>query len=231
MFDPNELNKVIELHQKSYNLFIWLNNKLKDFRRKSKKNTLFDEVHDKVSFYKGSLAWINRHVGEFPPDARPARSDVEPFSHLFTSYLKTSFVVSDKVKVSDKGHRCWCPFCSIFFDITAFQLRNPDKKARANAQKLKARYIETLGRESELSSVPSNIEDWIPNNPKLNNDISLATYAQELIRRSKFVSQGEGILALWREIAWKGNRKDKKFKLSTKAIVDAESRILKKLRE
>lgn len=231
MFDLEELDKVIELHQKSYNLFLWLNKKIKEFGRKSKENTLFDEVHEKVSFYNGALEWISRHLGEFPPDARPAKSDIEPFTHLFTSYLKTSFVVSDKVKVVDKGIRCWCPFCSIFFDITAFQLRNPDKKARTNAQKLKARYTETLARDAELSSVPSNIEEWIPENSELNYDFSMATYAQELIRRSKFASQGEGILALWREIAWKDNRLDRKFKLSAKAVIDAESRILKKLRE
>ena len=231
MFDPDELNKVIELHQKSYNLFIWLNKKIREFGRQSKENTLFDEVHEKVSFFKGCFAWIDRHLGEFPPDARPARSDIEPFAHLFTSYLKTSFVVSDKVKVVDRGIRCWCPFCSIFFDVTAFQLRNPDKKARQNAQKLKARYIESLAREAELSSVPSNIEEWIPKNPEISYNLSMATYARELIRRSKFASQGEGNLALWREIAWKDNRLDKTFKLSAKAIIDAESRILKKLRE
>ena len=228
MFDPDELKKLIELHQKSYNLFLWLNKKLKDFRSRSKKNTLFDEVHEKVSFYKGCFAWISRHIGEFPPDARPAKSDIEPFAHLFASYLTTSFFITDKVRVSDG---CPCPFCTFFYDITAFQVRNPDKKARLNAEKLKARYIETLAREAELTSVPSNIEDWIPENPELSRDISLTTYAQELIRRSKFTSQGEAILALWREIAWKDNRLDKKFKLSTKAIIHAESRILEKLTE
>jgi len=136
--------------------------------------------------------------------------------------------MTNKVRVSDG---CPCPFCTFFYDATTFQVRNPDKKARAQAVRLKARYIETLIRENKLSNMPSNIEEWIPKNPELSYDFSMATYAQELIRRSKFVSQGEGILALWREIAWKGNRRDKKFKLSTKAIVDAESRILKKLRE
>jgi len=226
MFDPNELKKVIELHQKSYNLFLWLNKKLKDFGRRSKEHTLFDEVHEKVSFYKGCFAWISRHFGEFPHDARPAESEIEPFAYLFTSFLTTSFIVTDKVRVSDG---CPCPFCTFFYDITAFQVRNPDKKARLRAEKLKARYIEKLDREAELPSVPSNIEEWIPENPELSRDISLATYAQELIRRSKFTSQGEAILALWREIAWKDNHLDKKFKLSAKAIIHAESRILEKL--
>ena len=228
MFNPDELKKVIELHQKSYNLFSWLNKKLKDFGRRSKKNTLFNEIHEKVSFYKGCFAWISRHLGEFPPDARPAKSEIEPFAHLFASYLTTSFFVTDTVRVSDG---CPCPFCSFFYNITAFQVRNPDKKARLNAEKLKARYIETLAREAELPSVPSNIEEWIPKNPELSRDISLATYAQELIRRSKFTSQGEAILVLWREIAWKDNHLDKNFKLSNKTILEAESRILKSLKE
>jgi len=118
-----------------------------------------------------------------------------------------------------------------FFDITAFQVRNPNKEAKLKAERLKTRYIEALWRESELSSVPSNIEDWISMNSVLSHDISLTTYANELIRRSKFASQGEAILVLWREIAWKDNRLDRKFKLSANAIIDAESRILKKLGE
>ena len=103
-------------------------------------------------------------------------------------------------------------------------------EAKENAQKLKLRYIETLCREEELSIVPNNLDQWIHDHKELNNIISLTTYGQELIRRSKFMSQGEGILVLWREIAWKDNHLNKKFKLSANVIIKAESRILDTLK-
>ena len=134
MFDANKLEKIINLHEKSYNLFMWLNKKLKQFspRTKSKKHTLFEEVHDKVSFYKGAYLWIEKHYNELPPNTRPDKSDLESFSHLFTSFLTTSFFVTNKIKISDG---CPCPFCTFFFDVTAFQVRNPNKKAREKIKK------------------------------------------------------------------------------------------------
>ncbi|MFX1274969.1 MAG: hypothetical protein ACFFBP_22165 [Promethearchaeota archaeon] len=225
MFDTNELERVIDLQEKSYNLFMWLNKKLKEFspRTKSKKHTLFEEVHEKVSFYKGAYLWIEKHYSELPINTRPDKSDLETFAHLFTSFLTTSFFVSNKIKVSDG---CNCPFCTFFVDVTAFQVRNPNKKAIENAQKLKIRYLEQLCRDEKLNDITLNLGDWIQNNPDLYYDIALATYAKELIRRSKYASQGEGILALWREIAWKNNRLDPKFKLKVEKIIAAESKII-----
>ena len=228
MFDYKELEKVIELHEKSYKLFLWINIKLKELGSKSRKNTLFDEVHEKASFYTSSFNWIRKHYNEIPFDSKPEILDIESFAHLFTSYLKTSFIVSNKVKVTDG---CPCPFCTFFYDVTAFQVRNPNKKATENAQKLKSLYIQNLCREAELNSVPNNIDEWILNHEKLSNDVSLATYTHELIRRSKYTSQGEGILVLWREIAWKDNHLNKKFKLSPQVIISAESCILDSLRK
>ncbi len=227
MFEINELKKVIELHDKSYQLFLWINNKLKNFGSKSKKHTLFDTVHDNLNFCKCSLAWIEKHYNEIPNDFRPNKEDREAFAHLLTSYLTTSFEKSDKIRVSDG---CPCPFCTFFINVKAFKLRNPNKKAKEEAQRLKARYIENLFQETDIHQIPSNIEEWISKYPELDKKISLATYGRELIRRSKFTSQGVGILVLWREIAWKDNHLDRNFKLSVKAIIEAESEILEKLK-
>ncbi len=229
MFDTNELEKTIDLHQKSYNLFMWLNNKLKEFGRKSKSkaHTLFEEAHEKVSFYKGAYLWIEKHYNEFPIETRPDKADLETFAHLFTSFLTTSFQVIKKIKVSDG---CNCPFCTFFYDVTAFQVRNPNKKAKESAQNLKIRYLEQLCRDEKIDEVPPNLGDWIQANPNIHYDIALATYAKELIRRSQFASQGEGILALWREIAWKNNRLDPKFNLKANSIIKAESNVIHALK-
>ena len=61
--------------------------------------------------------------------------------------------------------------------------------------------------------------------PALSEQIALATYTTELIRRTEFASQGVGILALWREVAWEGSEPKKKFRLNPKKVLAAEARI------
>ena len=107
MFDIEEVKKILELHNKSYRLFLWISNKLKGFKKKSKKHTLFNEVHGNISFYSGCIAWIKKHYNEIPIETRPEKSNLESFTHMLTSYLKTSFIFSNEIKVYNG---CHCPF-------------------------------------------------------------------------------------------------------------------------
>jgi hypothetical protein len=51
-----------------------------------------------------------------------------------------------------------------------------------------------------------------------------------LERRSRFASQGEGALVLWREIAWKeGGGPKPKFRLKTDEILNAEAVLKQRL--
>ena len=61
--------------------------------------------------------------------------------------------------------------------------------------------------------------------------VSMATYVYELIRRSSFASQGSGILALWREIAWDKTAPRKGFVLKAKDVLQAETLICEKLKQ
>ena len=75
---------------------------------------------------------------------------------------------------------------AIHYDAKHLRARNPNKKAHAEALQLKQAYAEGLGID--------------PNPVLMTRDLTVATYAHELIRRSKFASQGEGVLVLWREL-------------------------------
>lgn len=223
MFEHDEIEKVVDLQEKSYKVFLWITNKLKT--TKSKKHSLFDEVHERVNFYNGCLAWITKHRSELPNDARPDAEDLESFAHLMTSFLQTSFEVSDKVKVQS----CPCPFCCFFTEVTGFKRRKPDQKARSRAHKEKLRYIKTLCREESMEA-PPDIEAWLSENRELAYDISYATYGRSLIRRSKFSGKGEEALVLWREIAWDEFHPKDKFKLLAREMIISENRIIKKLK-
>ena len=92
MFNFKEIEKIIELQESSYNLFKWINKLLKT--TKSRKNTLFDEVHQTVNYYTGCLTCVAKHYSSIPLVAKPRKEDLEPFTHLLTSYLQTLFEVS-----------------------------------------------------------------------------------------------------------------------------------------
>ncbi|MFX0103199.1 MAG: hypothetical protein ACFFCS_26780 [Candidatus Hodarchaeota archaeon] len=220
LFDPDELEKIIDLRDKSYEMFMWLNERIK------KKQELFLDIHEKMGIYKAGLEWVKRNLKSLPQNFRPAEEDVEPFVHILTSYLSTSFQVTKTERVSDG---CYCPFCTFFAPKTIYQVRNPSKKSIENAEKLKARYIQGLCKEIDAKEIEADPKKWIDENDDLVYQISLATYAKEMIRRSKFYSQGEGILVLWREIAWVDGRKDPRFKLTARMVLEAEDEILKRL--
>ena len=58
----------------------------------------------------------------------------------------------------------------------------------------------------------------------------MTTYRNELIRRTRFASQGEGVLVLWRELAWEGTAPKKGFKLTTEDILNAEKTIIEQMK-
>ncbi len=59
----------------------------------------------------------------------------------------------------------------------------------------------------------------------ISKSISRATWGSELLRRSVFASQGEAVLALWREFAWQNGSPKRKFKLTAQCLIEAEQAI------
>jgi hypothetical protein len=219
LLEINELQKVIQLQEKSYMLLTWVNQRLK-----KKAKNLFSTMHEAMSFFDSSLDWIKTHYSELPQNAQPPQEDLEAFAHLFSSYLTTSFEVGDKIYLGDG---CSCMFCSFLIEAMHFKVRNPKKKSKKAANQLKILYIKSLIQEINLEQPLLDIEGWIEKQSGLSYDISLATYGHELIRRSKFTSTGEAVLVLWREIAWEdGKRLNKKFRLDAKKIIQAQDRII-----
>jgi hypothetical protein len=226
MFDADELRRVTGLQQRSYELLRWVNDALRA-------GTLsFKAVHEATTLSEAAADWLERNRANLPPNLRPAEEDRDAFANLFVSYVTTSFHLRENpglVSVAPRGH-CYCPFCSYLARANYLAVRVPDKKAAARARELKELYLSGLAQE--LGVPLSSAERDAPiTDPALAEAVSYATYGKELVRRSQFASQGEGILVLWREIAWEKGKLKKGFTLSAERILASENALTKYLQQ
>jgi len=225
MFEYENLSRIIELQQKSYALLKWVNDGLK-------RNVLsFKYMHEAMDTSNAAKEWIGRHLNNIPLDIRPEKENLSEFSHLFASYLTTSFELIDKPrKHLASSCECYCTMCSYLVSSSHLKTKKITDKTRKSAYKLKKLYLNSLASENELALIDREITELLICKG-ISKSISLATYANELIRRSKYASQGEGILLLWREIAWNNGKPNIKYRLNVQSILDAQRDILGRMKE
>jgi hypothetical protein len=221
MFDHDQLKHVIDLQDRAYRFVLW-----------ASRLTHLHAGHDAVERHAGKSTadaadeWISRNFAAIPPDVRPERHDIHRFATLVAGLLQTSFSIDPPGK-EVRGRPC--EFCSMLGSI--LYLRNPNDNDRAAAHALKMVAISTLTDELDLPLLRSEIDALInaPGAPA--EDVAWITYAQELLRRSEFASQGTGVLQLWRDIAWenptqrgRGRIKDG-FSLTAERVLLAQQRV------
>ena len=191
MFDQQQVSRVLRLHEKSYALLRWVKASLRTGRLS------FAIVHGASdSSAAAAREWIGRHLANIPDDARPEQVDVPTFARLFVSFLTTSFqlTTSSVKRVSDCG--CYCEFCSYLRAGPGLDVRTPTKKHVATALELKRIYLARLA--SELTPQPPQaLFEAVLGRSDLREQLAVATWGAEMLRRSEFSSQGEPVLALW----------------------------------
>jgi hypothetical protein len=164
-------------------------------------------VSEALGFSEAAADWIRRNRSGLP-------EDLDPVSHLFVSYLSTSYeVVAGSMVRGCAG--CWgC----VFWDGNKHpRPRNPDRKAKSVARELKVLALRRMSEELDLPLVDRDFAK-----PLAAPAVALYAYVVELDRRSRLASQGEAVLALWREIAWTPAGKPKpKFRLRVPEILKA----------
>lgn len=225
MFDSEELERVVSLQQKSYQLLRWVNDALRS-------GTLnFNKVHEAADVSVAAQEWVGRHFHSIPGEARPDVAELEPFARLFASYLTTSFdLIAQPSTRRVSSHNCYCAFCSYLAAADHLRVRTPDKKARQRAHQMKDLYLSSLTAEAGVT-LPAADRQSLLSDPKAADDLAFAAYGRELLRRSQFASQGEGVLVLWREIAWDEKGKVKKgFTLSAERMLQAEATLAQRLK-
>ena len=104
--------------------------------------------------------------------------------------------------------------------------RKLTKKHKDVAKKLKLIYLGSLADELDISVKEENLENLLE--ADLRDDVALATYARELMRRSESASQGPGVYVIWKQL--KNGLKSTASRVNVKAIIESEKAIVEKLR-
>jgi hypothetical protein len=216
MFDDTRLREALQLQRKSYQLLRWANKAVREGRLK------VAELHGNMSTSQAAHSWIERNRSSLPPEARPEPGQIDQFAHLFASYLITSFQVTRQRWVSDG---CACSFCSYLIAVPHLQAKTPSRLDREVARKLKVIALEKLALNAGLPLFAEEVERFLGEHAELERDVALLAWTSEVLRRGEFRGQGEPVLALWREIAWKGGRPDRKFEPTAEVVLAAEARI------
>ncbi|MDJ0849997.1 MAG: hypothetical protein QNK04_16630 [Myxococcota bacterium] len=219
----------MDIQQRCYRLLTWLSSAVeKGFIR-------LGAAHRYASRSGAAAAWIREHYHNLPPDARPPQPSgrvLGQFCNFFASYFQTSFEIDP-----EPGTR-WVSACGCYCDLCAYAARAPYIRPKRlfpphkrDAERLKRRFLEELAARNELASRPETITE-ILRDPELGRNAALASYGEQILRRCRGAHTNPGVLALWRQFAWKPTGSPiRGFELSHHAILDAQQRLLEALEE
>ncbi len=223
MFDSERIHDVLDMHQRSFALLRWV-------RASLKKGLLsFSVVHGTTDSASAASEWIRRHLKNIPDDARPREEQIPMFARLFVSFLTTSFRLNPNARRLTSDCGCYCTYCAFLQAGPNLDPRTPSKKDVRTAVELKRIYIGKLAWEHGVTNAGSVVDQLLVSS-ELATDIAIATWGAELLRRSEFASQGEAVLALWRQFAWQGNSPRANFQISAEKIIAAERNIVLSIR-
>jgi hypothetical protein len=226
MIEPDVLHRAVDLQQRSYRLLRWASEAVDDGRLE------FETLHETASLSDAAFAWIDAQFARLPENARPRLADLRAFANLFATYLEGSFdlvVAPGQRKFSPDAH-CFCPMCSWMVDAPRIQPKKLRAVDRDRARELCARYLTQLASEAGVT-LSDEARERLLDDAELVEPIALGAYGRDLLRRLEGRSEGPAALALWRRFAWTPTGSPRKdFTLSSEAILEAEARLVERLR-
>ena len=226
MFDREELELAVDLHARAYNLLRWVSTAI------TKGVIQFDRAHDYLDESEAARDWIERHFLNLPPSCRPEFDQLEPFAKYFATYLTTSFELVKQPGVQVQSS-CGC-FCPICIHLAAAPHLKTIKLTRRDKQRTRNLKLDVLQRLAHENNARLEQQRALALISSANSamDVSLITYGHHLVARTRGISDGPAVLALWREIAWdeKGSPK-KEFQLNSEDILRAKESIAKMILE
>lgn len=212
------IENALALHAQSYEFLLWM-------AELERRNTR-DASHQSSRLQDASFNWIEKNYEAIPPAARPKRADLRAFANLFATYLESSFNLDESPgeRLYSEDAHCFCPMCSWMVAIPNLQPKKLTPFDKRRAKNLQREFVHelarTLGPEAESAC------DHVLADTNLKEDIALATWMGQLLRRLEGVTPGPAILALWRAFAWKPTGSPKKnFQLSPQRIEQSLERV------
>jgi hypothetical protein len=204
-----ELQTIVDLHKKTYDLLLWLNG-----QARTRPALLRVAQAESLASTERCVAWLKRHLNDFPVELRPRPDEFQIFGHLFSSFFSTSFKV-----VETQG---WDETVETSLSRGAKSFRGRRHKRYTEgrqeraAEELKRLALTELAEEHAANAIEQALME-----PCLAGDLTLWTYGRELIRRTQFVSQGGAVHRLWLALD-----KDVRKSLSAEAIWRSRERLM-----
>jgi hypothetical protein len=224
MLEQDEVEEVLDLHRRSYALLRWIDGKVRA-------GTLpLGALHGALDAGRAAAEWLCRNAASLPSEARPPDGTQERFGHLLASYLNTSFEVATTRRTGARSG-CGCEWCSYLVAVPHLRARQPSRLDERIAAELKLDCLEALAVEAELPMFREELAALLAASADLQRPLAMGAYVRELCRRTAFRGQGRPVLALWRELAWREGRPDRRFELSATDVLRAEARVIARLRD
>jgi hypothetical protein len=227
--ERKELERVLDLQQKAYELLLWISG-----QAKSNPSLLSQENIDKFRYADSCEEYVHHMKGIFPERLRPDEIDNSAFAHLLSSFFNTSFHVSTNPELGWKGTHWWdehpIPTGERYLILKPGKPKEKrTKKAKERdaevARNLQFIALEELAIENDIDLPPTKLKE-VADQSHLQDALSLWSYAHELVRRAHFASQGAAVHYLWQSL-------DKKTRehLNAEVIWNAREQLVHALRE
>lgn len=202
--EKHELEKVLELQARAYELLMWIN-----AQAASEPALLSEESVQALKYAASCRAWIEHRGGSFPQHLRVEAGDMDAFAHLLSAFLSTSFRVEEASHSSRRpGSYGWGTETRrrLVAGATPARSRASRAKIEESARNLQLIALEELAIENDLDLPHASLQVLVER-----EDLQIAralwSYGHELVRRSKFASQGASVHAMWRALDEKSRRK------------------------
>ena len=226
MFERTQIERAVDLQQRSYQLLRWLTDAVE------RGFISFKAAHTFSTLPEATHAWIVEHYNDLPHAARPPREHLRAFVELFVSYLDSSFELIEtpgKRLYSDDAH-CFCPMCSSLIDMPRLQPKKLMRSDKERARRMTTSALRQLALELDIA-LDGERADQLTDDPTLRDPLALVAYGHDLLRRMAGVVEGPATLALWRRFAWTPQGSPKQgFALTADAILDGEATVIARLR-
>ena len=203
----SELEQAMELQRRAYALLLWTWRTGRE---------MLDP--DALSSAASAQRWLARNWNALDPEHRPETTELECFSFMLTSFFNTSF----HLERSGMG-RGWKLVRGRQYK-SGRNRKHARGRAQAAAEELARLALKILANEEKLAFTPEMIERVL-RDPLLASPVALWAYGCEVVRRSRFASQGQAVHELWLNL-----EQEKRKRVTAAKIWEAREQLLEALK-
>ena len=192
-FATDRVARAVRVQSQAYALLMWMEQALDHGIIQPEKGTSY------ATELEAGQDWIERHLLNFPPEARPATEDLEAFTRYFTSYLDCSFDLDPnpgEVLYSDDGH-CFCPACSFMLRRKHLRPKKVQSADKRRAQKLIEQAVRQIALDEGLQPSEKGLAQLLAERD-LKPQLSLCAYIIDVQHRMRGSMGSPASLVLWR---------------------------------